>query len=87
MTKGQEIIVKYLRTQFVGVRYTADGSDVIVVHDRTGNSMKFTVNLYGDIMDYDTRQVIAKSNLPHDLAALDMGAEPISWENQRSYFG
>ncbi|NCC43880.1 MAG: hypothetical protein EOM18_09935 [Clostridia bacterium] len=44
------------------------GEDKVLLTDRTGASMTLTMNLYCDVMDAETRQIYAVSNLPHDLA-------------------
>ena len=87
MTKGQETIIRYLKTQFIGVRYIPDGNDVVIVRDKAGAEMRFTLNLYGDIMDATTREIIAVSDLPHDILQIGVSAEPKTWSNSLQYFG
>lgn len=87
MTKGQETIIKYLKTQFVGVRYIPKDNDIVIVRDKTGVEMGFTLNLYGDILDVTTREIVATSDLPHDILQIGVSAEPKAWSNSLKYFG
>lgn len=85
MTKAQSIILRYLKTQFEGVTYGYIGDDKVIVTDYTGKSMTFTMNVFCDIMDCKTREIIAVSDLPHDLTKIGTKL-PHSWKNQPSYF-
>lgn len=88
MTIAQSDIARYIRTQFAG-SYHLDtiGDSRIKLTDKTGNTMTFGINIFGDIMDADTRKIIAVSDLPHNLDLLPLYARPKTWENQPSYFG
>lgn len=87
MTKAQETIIKYLKTQFIGVRYIPDGNDVVIVRDKNGDEMWFALNLYGDILDAKTGEIVATSDLPHDILQIGVSAEPTKWSNSLKYFG
>ncbi len=82
MTIAQKDISRYIRTQFAG-RYSTspEGESVIRLIDKTGRILRFTCNIFGDIMDADTRKIIAKSNLVHNLDKLSVYARPTRWEN------
>ena len=69
MTLAQESIMAYIQKNFVpgSVRCVPEGDDCVRVIDRTGESMRLTMNLFGDIMDADTNFKYAISNLPHDI--------------------
>ena len=86
MTKGQETIIKYLKTQFVGVRYIPKDDDIVIVRDKSGAEMQFTLNLYGDILDAATREIVAVSDLPHDILQIGV-SDPKTWTNSLQYFG
>lgn len=86
MTRAQEAIKRYLQTQFTAVRYTPEGTDRVRVTDYTGKSMVFSMNIFCDILDARTKQVIAESDLPHDLSKIGT-TMPKSWKNLPAYFG
>lgn len=87
MTKAQEWICRYLDTQFTGVKYEIRGDAYVAVIDSKGAEMLFTMNIYADIMDANTKQIIAVSDCPHTIDTLTDSDEPTRWENQASYFG
>ncbi len=85
MTIAQEDITRYIRTQFAGgYRINPEGEGVIRLTDKDGQTRRFTCNIFGDIMDAETRKIIARSNLPHDLDRLPYYARPTKWENTLS---
>ncbi len=86
MTIAQADIYKYLSTQFKGCRYESIGEYSVKVTDHTGQSMTFTCNLFGDIMDADTKEIVAISDLPHDLDKIG-NQRPKNWTNSILYFG
>lgn len=87
-TVAQQDIERYIQTQFAGGYHLKEIGDFIIeLEDFRGDTMRFTMNLFGDIMDADTKQIIAISNLPHTLGRLAISDRPTSWENQPSYFG
>lgn len=81
MTKSQEIIVAYVKTQWdmAGVQVGLKGYDVVIITDSTGDKLELTTNLYGDIIDVSSRKILAASNLPHDIRKLNPEDRPTSW--------
>ena len=69
MTRAQEVIKKYIYINFHpnSVLLFPINQDKIKLIDSKGESMTLTMNLFGDIMDADTKQIYAVSDLPHDL--------------------
>ncbi|MBR1508146.1 MAG: hypothetical protein IJ619_09115 [Eubacterium sp.] len=86
MTVAQRDICNYLDTQFRGCQYELIGEGSVKVTDRGGKSMTFTCNLFGDIMDAETKEIVATSDLPHDLDKIGF-QRPTKWENSIGYFG
>lgn len=90
MTKAQEWILRYIDTQFVrgSVRTSLEGDYTVRVTDRDGGSLRLTINLYGDIMDADTKEKIAECDVPHNLDRLShsLTQEPRSWTNRPEWF-
>lgn len=88
LTIAQEDIKRYIATQFKGgYKLTPIGDYTLELMDITGETMRFTMNLFGDIMDADTQQIIAVSDLPHHLDKIKTTARPENWTNQPAYFG
>lgn len=80
MTRAQNDIKRYIETQFAGgYQLTPIGDSVLELTDMTGETMRFACNVYGDIMDADTKQIIAESDLPHDLCRISTTARPQEW--------
>lgn len=81
MTKSQEIILAYIKTQWdmAGIQVGLKGDDVVVVTDSNGDKLELTTNLYSDIMDASTKKILAASNLPHDIRKLNQEDVPTSW--------
>ncbi len=77
----QRSILKYIDQNFEegSVRKELVGDSAVRITDRTGASMTFTQNLFGDIMDYNTKKVLAISDLPHNLDELRTTAMPTKW--------
>lgn len=69
MTRTQESIMTYIRKNFFpwSIQCIPEGEDCVKIIDRTGESMRLTMNLFGDIIDADTNFMYAISNLPHDI--------------------
>lgn len=80
MTRAQEVIKKYIYMNFHrdSVMLFPVNQDKIKLIDKEGSSMTLTLNLYGDIMDADTRKIYAISDLPHDLERIGRQL-PQSW--------
>lgn len=72
MTRAQECICKYVHKNFhaQSVEIVPIGDDKIMVKDHSNESMVLTINIFGDIMDADTKTVYAISDLPHQLDKL-----------------
>lgn len=86
-SQAQKSILKYVKTQFKGVRVRPMGNNMIEVSDNTGGVLNLSMNIYCDVCDIDTGKIIAFSDLPHDLDKLKPGALPKNWENNPAYFG
>lgn len=87
MTEKQERIWKYINDRFEAdsVNLMLIGSDNIRVTDGSGASMTLTLSQYGDIIDADTGQVYAISDLPHDHTST--GKFPTSWKDVDRWAG
>lgn len=81
MTKVQESIREYIYKNFhpESVLLFPKGEDQIRIIDKTGASMTLTMNLFGDIMDADTKKIYAISDLPHDVNKIE-NQLPHSWK-------
>lgn len=81
MTRAQEVIKKYIYTNFHedSVLLFPVDQDKIKLIDAEGESLMLTLNLYGDIMDADTRQIYAISDLPHNLDQIGLQL-PQNWK-------
>lgn len=86
MTIMQSDIIRYLDAQFRGCRYELIGDDVVRVTDKNGKIWNLTCNLFSDIMDKSTKQILATSDVPHDLNILST-QRPTKWVNNTEYFG
>ena len=64
MTNGQRIIVDYLKTKNITDYLLSGDCDVIA------GGLVYTVNLYGDIMDAQTKKKIAEADIERDLRKL-----------------
>lgn len=84
MTTAQAFIRRYLSTQFKDVEYINKSNYAVVVKDRTGAQMIFTMNAYGDIIDSETKEIVAVSNCPHDIVTVGE-CLPTRWTNNNKY--
>lgn len=68
MTKVQKIIMQYIGKNFIkgSVRTSLIGDDGVRITDWKGESMVLTVNIYGHIIDADTRKIYAYDVLPYN---------------------
>lgn len=68
-TRAQLLIRKYICMRFYLNNITMKNVDIdkVKVTDSKGQNIVFTMNLYCDIMDADTKKIYAISNIPHDL--------------------
>lgn len=87
MTVGQEDILKFIAMHYRGVTATITGSATVKVTTRNGKEMYFTMNIYEDILDATTMEVVAVSDLPHDLDKIRLYARPGSWTLNPAYNG
>lgn len=80
MTTAQKLIKKYIYINFHpdSVLLFFVGRDKVKLIDSEGESMTLTLNIYGDIMDAETKQIYAVSDLPHDLERIGQQL-PESW--------
>lgn len=85
MTVAQEWICRYIDTQFEKgtVRKIPVGRGNVRVEDMDGKSITFTVNMFGDVMDADTKRIVAQSDVEHNLDKLMKNPlqEPVRWTN------
>lgn len=81
MTKAQEIIRKYIYKNFKknSVLLFPRDNDKIRIINEEGKSATLTINLFGDIMDADTKKIYAISDLPHDLNKIGLQL-PQNWK-------
>ncbi len=81
MTRAQELIRKYIYTNFHpdSVLLFPVDRDKVKLIDSEGESMVLTMNIYGDIMDAESKQIYAVSDLPHDLSRICQQL-PQSWK-------
>ncbi len=81
MTRAQEVIKKYIHNNFHpdSVQLFLVGRHKVKLIDLEGGSMVLTMNIFGDIMDAETKQIYAVSDLPHDLERIDRQL-PKSWK-------
>lgn len=80
MTNVQKSIQRYIDQMFIGedVKTELVGNSQIKVAEE-GGCVTLTMNIYGDIMDVQTRKILAESDLPHDLMRIGYGEMPHSW--------
>lgn len=80
MTIAQKLIKKYIYINFQpdSVLLFFVDRDKVKLIDSEGESMTLTLNIYGDIMDAETKQIYAVSDLPHDLERIGQ-QPPESW--------
>lgn len=69
MTRAQMILSHYIEKNFIkgSVRIDLESDTSVKIRDNTGNVLRLTLNLYGDIMDADTKRIYAIGNVPHDI--------------------
>lgn len=81
MTRAQEVIKKYIHNNFHpdSVLLFPVDRDKVKLTDSEGESMVLTMNIYGDIMNAETKQIYAVSDLPHDLEHIGRQL-PQSWK-------
>ena len=82
MTIAQEDICRYLRTQPSVVHMEPIRETVVRAWDQNGTTTDYTENLYGDIMNAETKEIIAISDLPKTMETLASRDRPTRWENR-----
>lgn len=87
MTVGQEDLLKFITTYYKGATATIIGNPTVKVTTQDGKEMFFTMNIYEDILDATTNEVVAVSDLPHDLDKIRLYARPGSWTPNPAYNG
>lgn len=84
MTTAQKWILKYIRQNFdtKNIQCTLVGSGSIEVTDAAGKTTLLSVNLFGDIMNVKTKEILAVSDAAHDLDKLlqNPKEEPVHWK-------
>lgn len=65
-TRGQILLIRYCRQENIEL-IDLIGSDKALIKCPDGGSMKITLNIYGDIMNYQTGKIIAEGDNPHTL--------------------
>ena len=87
-TVAHEWLLRYLKSQFVAVEYICNEDCTVTVVDHHGESTRFGLNLFADVLDLSTdpARIVAISDCPHDLETVGE-SEPTRWENNPDYFG
>ena len=57
------------------------GRATATVFTKTGKELHLTVNIYGDIMDDDTKKIIADGNVSHDIRRIY--EFPTRWKDRK----
>lgn len=70
LTPAQSILLSYCRQHgMTGIEMI--GSAKARATDRDGNELRLTINVYGDIMNADTKMIRADGNTAHDFRHID----------------
>lgn len=80
VTRAQIILKKWIKTQFTDeVEIQFPTKDTAKIIDIKNETMTITLNIYCDIIEIETKKVLAISDLPHDVMLV--GNEiPQSWD-------
>lgn len=65
-TRGQILLIRYCRQENIELLDLID-SDKALIRCPAGGRIKITLNIYGDIMNYETGKIIAEGDNPHTL--------------------
>lgn len=77
MTNEQLILSKYILKKYgADTEVSFQGSIAIV-----NNEFRITLNIYGDILNADSREIIAEANVTHELMEIKEQI-PTSWKAQ-----
>lgn len=81
MAIAQKIIMRYVYQNYIPGTFhtTVIGKDRIKVTNFHDKDVTLTLNLYADIMDAETEEIYAVSDLPHDLRVIG-NRIPESWQ-------
>lgn len=80
MTRVQDIILEYVKQEYViGTYETVPiGFDKVrIVNMISGTEVILSANFFGDIIDMESRRIIATSNVPHDISCAFL--KPTDW--------
>lgn len=81
MTNAQNVILKYINTKFekdiLSIKMIDDTT--VKITDKNRVTMILTVNIFCDIIEADTKKILAISDLPHGLDKISTNAIPTSW--------
>ncbi|MDD6449362.1 MAG: hypothetical protein PUF78_06540 [Lachnospiraceae bacterium] len=77
-TRGQILLIRYCRQENIELIDLID-SDKALIRCPDGGYMKITLNIYGDIMNYETGKIIAEWDNPHTLSGPQEW--PTKWTN------
>ena len=76
----QELLLRYCGQRgMTDVEIT--GRATATVLTKTGKELHLTVNIYGDIMDDDTKKIIADGNVSHDIRRIY--EFPTEWKDRK----
>lgn len=81
MTVAHKVLHRYIDQNFERGFFDVKDldPDKVMLRDRQGDSITLTLNVYCDILDANTNEIYAVSDLPHDL--IHIGAKtPNTWK-------
>ncbi len=80
LTPAQSILLRYCHQKGMsGIELTGNGE--VKATSREGEKIRLTINVYGDIMNADTRKIIADGNTDHDF--LHIYDIPDNWTDRK----
>ena len=70
MTQAQEVIKSYIYQKYQqdSVLLFPTDKDKIKLIDADGSKMTLTINIFCDILDENTKKILAISDLPHEVS-------------------
>ena len=73
MTQAQEVIKSYIYQKYQqdSVLLFPTDKDKIKLIDADGSKMTLTINIFCDILDVNTKKILAISDLSHDTEKVD----------------
>jgi len=76
----QELLLRYCGQRgMTDVEITGRATATVFI--KTGKELHLTVNIYGDIMDDDTKKIIADGNVSHDIRKVY--EFPTEWKDRK----